>query len=363
MMGNIGGTMPFGKHKGRNIAAIAKNDREYIENFLLYLPYIIAKHPMLAQELEKQGFKIDTTPVHNNAVIQFDNENIRLSMIKKLISNDYIEKKIKNCKRSWKEEKIEKIGYSKKYEQNSVKKLLAEIVTYRTIKARLIDLSICTRIDRQSALEIYRDINLPGDSRDHMVFWDKSHEEKVKMLLAHACDTTQKIDKIKRNIADIRKGLVEHRRTWEFAHSEEFEILTSTSELGFERSGWDAYFSALKRLSHSVFGNVECKFNILVEVKPIVGEDYPSVLRQMNDNRTRIYKENYVVKEAYREGKENLFVLLIGSYVGVSTTREQLQKYFESERYKIIWANEIGLQIRNLAQMAEVQNSKQGMLI
>ena len=61
---------------------------------------------------------------------------------------------------------------------------------------------------------------------------------------------------------------------------------------------------------------------ILVELKPCVGDDYPSILRQMKVNRERfISKDKYV----------NPFCLLVyGKYDGIGITEEEFRDFFKS---------------------------------
>jgi len=58
-----------------------------------------------------------------------------------------------------------------------------------------------------------------------------------------------------------------------------------------------------------------------VEIKPVVGDDYPAVLRQMKTNGSS--------------------VLLVGDYVGTGATREQFIKTFITSGMKVIFLHDV----------------------
>lgn len=61
---------------------------------------------------------------------------------------------------------------------------------------------------------------------------------------------------------------------------------------------------------------------ILVELKPCVGDDYPSIIRQMKTNEKRFMKEynNYLAH----------CVLVYGQYNGIGITEEEFKDFFKS---------------------------------
>ena len=72
-----------------------------------------------------------------------------------------------------------------------------------------------------------------------------------------------------------------------------------------------------------------------IEIKPIVGDDYPNVLRQIKQNHTFTFKgrTHYV--------DENNKVLLLEEYNGVSATKEQFMKIFEMDNIKVVFLNDV----------------------
>jgi hypothetical protein len=61
--------------------------------------------------------------------------------------------------------------------------------------------------------------------------------------------------------------------------------------------------------------------DILVEIKPTIGDEFPTVLRQMKRSEAN--------------------VLLCGEYVGVGVSREQLRALFENERIKTVFLSDL----------------------
>ena len=62
-------------------------------------------------------------------------------------------------------------------------------------------------------------------------------------------------------------------------------------------------------------------YELPIELKPTVGDDYPAVLRQMKHNKSR--------------------ALLIGKYAGVGATREQFVQTFATASIKVVFASAV----------------------
>ncbi len=72
---------------------------------------------------------------------------------------------------------------------------------------------------------------------------------------------------------------------------------------------------------------------LIIEIKPTIGDDFPSVLRQM--------KASMPIKQSDSIQK-TINCLLVGEYTGEGATKEQFQQFFETQKYKVIFASEIG---------------------
>jgi len=99
--------------------------------------------------------------------------------------------------------------------------------------------------------------------------------------------------------------------------------LPKSSKPVFE-SGYDvSYFiSAAER---------QIYLKIFIEIKPTIGDDFPSVLRQM--------KASMPIREDSHA--KNLYCLLLRDYVGEGATREQFIQFFQSQGYIVVFFDDV----------------------
>lgn len=84
--------------------------------------------------------------------------------------------------------------------------------------------------------------------------------------------------------------------------------------------------------------DIDCEafLNIYCEIKPILGDDYPCVLRKMN---TQISATE--MKMDLRDKEYNRYVLLVDKFESSVTTDEQLIEIFKQSNIRVIFANQI----------------------
>lgn len=84
--------------------------------------------------------------------------------------------------------------------------------------------------------------------------------------------------------------------------------------------------------------------DICIEIKPLLGEDYPAVKRKM-DTQITLTKNEYCDKDAkniFDKFKYSpTFVLLIKEFNATSATKEQLIKYFGSSNIKVVFIDDL----------------------
>ncbi len=118
--------------------------------------------------------------------------------------------------------------------------------------------------------------------------------------------------------------------------------LLNTSSPSFEQ-GYDVAYSVKYGVNFYVthrntFGDTVEVFSyskanyisIQIEIKPTIGDDFPAVLRQMKASMPITYDD-------YRKSK----CLLVGTYTGVGATKEQFVQFFQSQKYKVVFASDI----------------------
>lgn len=151
---------------------------------------------------------------------------------------------------------------------------------------------------------IINNFNTPSDTPEHnriqVKFLDDNYRFKIAFLLASG----------------------KARRTLDFETSVDFEIngldvLINTSHNGFERA-----------------------IDIYIEIKPIVSDDYPAILRQIrNSGAYRKYQEGDFGTGADRVSGIK-FCLLIDEYSG-SIGREELKEYFSVAAIRVLFVSEV----------------------
>jgi hypothetical protein len=72
--------------------------------------------------------------------------------------------------------------------------------------------------------------------------------------------------------------------------------------------------------------------NIYLEIKPTVGDDFPAILRQIKASMPVTWED---------ASRNAVKCLLVGSYIGESATREQFVQFFQSQKYRVIFASDI----------------------
>ena len=137
--------------------------------------------------------------------------------------------------------------------------------------------------------------------------------------------------------------------------------VTSDSRCEFESSyNWDVEISDLRytrkkslcneyKIDNTTYcddceyidGEEEAHYlpNIYMELKPILGDDYPNVLRKM---KTQISLTNdKLEKEQHYQYFHGEFVLLVQNFESTSTTKDDLKRIFNQTHIRIIFTNEL----------------------
>ncbi len=83
--------------------------------------------------------------------------------------------------------------------------------------------------------------------------------------------------------------------------------------------------------------------SLFIEIKPLLGDDYPSVLRKM---KLQIQLTEKNEKGDYHYHKK--YILLIGEFSALSATKEQLISIFKQADIYVVFVNEVGFKIENV---------------
>lgn len=79
-------------------------------------------------------------------------------------------------------------------------------------------------------------------------------------------------------------------------------------------------------------GHRRLYIRILIEIKPIIGDDFPSVLRQM--------KASMPIREDVHVSK-TFYCLLVRQYNGEGASKDQFIQFFQSQGYTVVFFDDI----------------------
>lgn len=82
---------------------------------------------------------------------------------------------------------------------------------------------------------------------------------------------------------------------------------------------------------------IEWHFDLWVELKPFVSDDYPNLLRQMETQRLQ-------AKDAYSRADKK-FVAVVGRYGGHGANLEQVKKMFREARFAFVLLEDMGCEL------------------
>ena len=270
------GVIGFGKYKGRPIEEVLDDDLNYLQ-WLANQPWFREQHVSLYKIIINRGPEPQDTPEHNAIQVRF-------------LDGAFCYKFCSVYSFIWK-----KMFAEQKSElEESAKDCLKHINEHKAYIAQL-----KTDIERLSA-----EIALKGDTK---------HGYDYKETRRNDCI---------RNLAAAEKGLERDRRRHRELKSI-YDRLVASGEpvikfkVGFEVRGVDVRL----RIPGWYHGLGWKDDTLSIEIKPTVGDDYPSVLRQMKRTDSEI--------------------LLVAEYTGVGATKEQFVKTFETAKIAVIFLSEV----------------------
>lgn len=78
-------------------------------------------------------------------------------------------------------------------------------------------------------------------------------------------------------------------------------------------------------------------YNIYIEIKPLLGDDYPNVLRKMNIQKDLTYCD----LDKRGDSDKRIIILLVKDFASSTTTREQIIQIFNQSNIKVIFLKDI----------------------
>ena len=169
------------------------------------------------------------------------------------------------------------------------------------------------------------------DGRKHNSAWVEKHLQELKDWIEHLSKTNSyaqhgwdqqrrvENEKLVITLQEARLQLAKPLSGFCIEFDRQFEE-KGTDVILTGRAGYTSHTSIDLPHAHEVhrFWN---RFELGIEIKPTIGDDYPAVLRQMKANRSA--------------------VLLMGRYTGVGATQEQMVLTFSAARIRVVTLTEV----------------------
>lgn len=261
--------LPFGKNKGSTVAELLTKDPAYAE-WVANQGWVAERFAELHAAILSRGAVTDDSPEHNAIQVRFLDETFRLACL-----------------------------------------MAAEPSKLRQDKIDV--LSFVTGIANKKIKECSDAILYAGEKIENgPEKWEKT---------ARDFSEDKWFDKYNSQIAESRKSIAE-ANLW-LQKPCDFGPIIKTM-VKFEFRGIDVLISWSWEFAGRVWAN---KAERAIEIKPTMGDDFPSVMRQM--------------------GRLKSDVLVVGEYTGRAVSEPQLRQMFEANGHTLLFVRDIEAEIAN----------------
>lgn len=261
--------VPFGKHKGATVAELLAKDPQYAD-WVMAQGWVAERFAELHAAIATRGAGTDDTPEHNALQARFLDEKFRSALLRVCRPNS-LQKRLR---------------------------LMVEIVNWELGE------EICKLKGRLHS------------AKDELSWLTRPH----RYTLEEAPDQA-KLDEANGRIAEVSEKLMEAGARWDALPSDDFTLQCSAA---FEQAGVDVTLSWDWRVGDNV---VREPIQTKIELKPTMGDDYPSIMRQMQ--------------------RLGATVCIVGQYTGRGASEPQLRDMFAANGYTIVFVQEIEEEVRS----------------
>lgn len=334
--------LPFGKHKGLPLHEVIYVDPDYVE-WLRCQSDLIRRYPSVAKGLADLGASGDETPTHNAIQTYFLEEAPCRALIKRLWGGGLSAKLARLLlTRERRSELGDLIGCASSYMSSTKRaELLKETAL---VRRRLLDLGGAQSLGDQELFKACRVSSLSSE------FWDLTSQPAFEvrsrlesLVRAHR----SKLDHLRRRIATMRGQLLEVRERFDSVAPDTIQLNFKRTLRKFEESnGSDVHLRYVLDATlpgrDARYPDESWTFDMWIEIKPYLSDDYPSVLRQMT------LQKKQATNQCTRESR---FVLVVGRYGGQGATLDQLRQIFKDASFDLIMLEEIGCNMPKVASL------------
>jgi hypothetical protein len=301
--------IPFGKHKGKPVEAIL-DDRKYMD-WLLAQSWFKENHLNLYTVIINNGQEPTDTPEHNAMQIRFLDEEFRLKFALAAKGESIFEFTTNEAVRKVTDEAARiREGVIAEFNEKFEVSFNSKIVDYKERSEHYQEqISKCEKCNGQPRENCYHPRpDLPV----------KSVHSVPEISVAGVFE---------------RRSNGGYWRTNKLLICSQPEFEVNGMDVGFTlTTGFSFTPSELKPLGSASFDygtktvalpDRVKEHGFTVEIKPSVGDDYPSVLRQMNHNKSKY--------------------LLLRAYTGIGATQEQFKDFFKSQGKIVVFEREVDI--------------------
>jgi len=355
----------FGKYKGQPVEVLA-NDKKYTD-WLMAQEWFRTGHVQLYNVIVNNFCEPSDTPEHNRMQADFMKTEVKEKVIRQLFKEPeelmkVYKKRIEDC-----DERISDI-------ELQITELQKEKEEYEVKEKEFSDLEKKEHEEHKNEIEYlenkrteYRKMcNYPGSMDVSYDRW-KTNNYQTKLEKEEYEEIQQKYNECWSKINKLEEPEKEYRnKKWEISskirdldssiktlNEKQSEVLDEKECLNelyeklknngfiiekttFEVNGWDVYM----RLGFPYNANV------FLELKPSVGDDYPSVLREMKIHKNYMSKNEDVIYKNYcgyynhchcgRVSTKDYYILAYKNLTTSTISESELAEYFNSCDFKVV---------------------------
>jgi hypothetical protein len=324
---------PLGKYKGRLLSEVVYLDPGYCE-WLQQQSDLLGRYPAISKGFAELGVSGDQTPLHNALQALFLDRAVCLRLIDHLWGQKLSTRLGAAALAKERRERVQSvIGRISDYEPPTKRgSLLNQIVN---LKRQVKQLEEAVGLEDQ-ALKAAATRSFSGRFGLSSVY--DTDVEKIRRAIPYATQRTGN------ELYEQRNQLLLMRQRLSVARAEVDSIQPSailhacTQDLRRmeEPNGSDVHFrytlDATLPDGNPKYPDLSWTFDVWVEIKPYVGDDYPSVLRQLELQR----------KLASNKINGSIFAVVVGSYGGHGATLDQVRQIFRESGFRLVLLEEIG---------------------
>lgn len=356
----------FGKYKGQPVEVLA-NDKKYTD-WLMAQEWFRTGHVQLYNVIVNNFCEPSDTPEHNRMQADFMKTEVKEKVIRQLFKEPEklmkgYKKRIEDCEKKISDIELQLAELQKEKEDYEIKEKEFSELEKNEHEEHKDEIEYL----ENKRTEYSKMCNNPWSMDDSYDSWKTSNYKQTKLEKEEYEEIQQKYNECWSKINKLEEPEREYRnKKWETSskirdldsdiktlNKKQSEVLDEKECLNelyeklknngfviekttFEVNGWDVYM-------HLGF---PYNANVFLELKPSIGDDYPSVLREMKVHKNYMSKNKDVIYENYysyyncchcgRESTKDYYILVYKNLTTSTISENELAEYFNSCDFKVV---------------------------